>query len=45
MGHHAEDAETISVLGRYQWLTCSMQHFDSEERVSILDGQVSLGAG
>ena len=37
MGHHAEDAQTVSVLGRCRWLTCSMQHFDSEEWLPILD--------
>ena len=39
MGHHAKDAQAVSVLGRYQWLTCSVQHFDSQEWFSILDRQ------
>ena len=44
MGHHAEDSETIPVLGCSQWLTFCMQRFDSEDWFSILDGQ-GPGAG
>ena len=39
MGHHAEDAETVSVLGRNHWQTLSRHPFDSEEWLYVLDGQ------
>ena len=39
MGHYAEDAETVSVLGRFQWPTCRTQQFDGEEWLLILDEQ------
>ena len=31
MGHHAEDAERVSVLGCSHWLTFCMRRFDSEQ--------------
>ena len=39
MGHHAEDAQRIPVLGRQPRLTLSGRHFDGDEWLPILNEQ------
>ena len=44
MGHHAEDAERVSILGYTHWLSLSMHPFDSEEWLPALNEEARSAA-